>query len=90
MGRLWQTVILRKEFPVFEFLPFETLISQKQREYYEVLASCDKKGESTESIEYMNVFKNISPATASRDLRRGVELSYFQKFGDKNKTIYKI
>ena len=132
MGRLWQTVILLKEFPVFEFLPFETLISQKQKEYYEVLANCDKNGESTEFIEYMlqiidyslkdilnsanrtltekerleyflglgliefsrsdymNIFKNISTATASRDLRKGVELNYFQKTGDKSNTIYKI
>lgn len=132
MGRLWQTVILLKEFPVFEFLPFETLLSQKQKEYYEVLANCDKNGESTEFIEYMlqiidyslkdilnsanrtltekerleyflglgliefsrsdymNIFKNISTATASRDLRKGVELNYFQKTGDKSNTIYKI
>lgn len=132
MGRLWQTVILLKEFPVFEFLPFETLLSQKQKEYCEVLANCDKNGESTEFIEYMlqiidyslkdilnsanrtltekerleyflglgliefsrsdymNIFKNISTATASRDLRKGVELNYFQKTGDKSNTIYKI
>jgi Fic family protein len=132
MGRLWQTVILLKEFPVFELLPFETFISQQQKEYYEVLANCDKNGESTEFIEYMlqvidyslrdilrsasrtlteierleyflglgtveftrsdymNIFKNISTATASRDLRKGVELNYFQKTGDKSNTIYMI
>jgi len=26
MGRLWQTLILMSEYPIFEFLPFETLI----------------------------------------------------------------
>ena len=30
MGRLWQTLILKEEYPVFEYLPFETLISQTQ------------------------------------------------------------
>lgn len=33
MGRLWQSVILMEKYPVFEFLPFETLISQNQEEY---------------------------------------------------------
>jgi Fic family protein len=32
MGRLWQTLILMNEFPLFEFLPFETLIAKNQKE----------------------------------------------------------
>lgn len=132
MGRLWQSVILMTEYPVFEFLPFETLISQTQNEYYKVLASCDKKGDSTEFIEYMliiinnsldellnfnnrnlteierieyfissgkseftrkdymNVFKSISSATASRDLKKGVDLQLFIRTGDKINSKYKI
>ena len=131
MGRLWQTVILMNEYPVFEFLPFETLISQKQQDYYNALAQSDKAGKSTLFIEYMldvidkslnellsfnnrilkdtdrlnyfvslgkeeftrkdymNVFKDISSATASRDLKKGVELNLFYKTGNKNKTVYK-
>ena len=27
MGRLWQTLILMKAYPLFEYLPFETIIS---------------------------------------------------------------
>ena len=38
--------------------------------------------------DYMNVFRNISSATASRDLREGVEMGIFKKAGNKNKTIY--
>jgi len=53
MGRLWQTLILMNEYPVFEFLPFETLISQTQDKYYESLALSDKSGTSTIFIEYM-------------------------------------
>ena len=132
MGRLWQSVILMEQYPVFEFLPFETLISQNQKEYYQVLGCCDKQGESTLFIEfmlriiyqsldelvdykgrilkdtdrleyfmdqgsliftrkdYMNLFKEISAATASRDLKRGIELKLFEKEGDKKTTIYKI
>ena len=132
MGRLWQTLILMSEYPVFEFLPFETLISQTQNEYYEALAMSDKSGKSTFFIEYMlevidkslgnllnynnrvlkdidrldyflklgikefsrkdymNTFKDLSSATASRDLKKGVELQLFESSGTQNKTKYRV
>ena len=40
-----------EKYPVFEFLPFETLISKSQNEYDKVLALCDKAGNSTLFIE---------------------------------------
>ncbi len=132
MGRLWQTLILKEEYPVFEFLPFETLISQTQDEYYKALSLSDKTEKSTVFIEYMlgvidqslvdilsfknrtltdierleyfiakgeqqfsrkdymSVFKDISSATASRDLKKGIELNLLEKQGEKNRTIYII
>jgi Fic family protein len=131
MGRLWQTVILMQEYPVFEFLPFESLISKNQTAYYKALAQSDKEGESTCFIEYMlaiigrsldelltqasgklsgeeritlfleetggtftrkdymNRFKELSPATASRDLKKAVEKKWIKKEGDKKTTMYK-
>ncbi|MGO1728137.1 MAG: Fic family protein [Flavobacteriaceae bacterium] len=132
MGRLWQTLILMEKHPIFEFLPFETMISHDQEKYYKALAQSDKSGKSTKFIEYMlnvidtsinklldfnsrtlnekdrleyfislnknefsrkdymNIFKDISSSTASRDLKRGLELNLFKKIGEKNKTTYKI
>jgi Fic family protein len=132
MGRLWQTVLLTQQYPVFEFLPFETLISKNQKAYYQALSTSDKKGESTQFIEfmlkilsdaldellaerpgpisnadririflasgikeftrknYMNYFKTISSATASRDLLLAVKNNLIKKAGDKNKTIYMV
>jgi len=132
MGRLWQTLILMEKYPLFEFLPFETLISNDQEKYYKALAESDKSGTSTKFIEYMlniidvsinellnfnnrtlnetdrleyfvslnkseftrkdymDVFKDISSATASRDLKKGTELGLFEKFGEKNKTMYRL
>jgi Fic family protein len=129
-GRLWQTLILTKEYPVFEFLPFETLISETQKEYYKSLSLSDKAGKSTIFIEYMlgviekslegllkynnrilkdtdrldyflnlgmkkftrkdymNVFKDISSATASRDLKKGIDLNLIESSGTLNKTTY--
>jgi Fic family protein len=131
MGRLWQTLILMNEYPVFEFLPFETLISKNQSAYYNSLSASDKEGKSTKFIEYMlgiineslsellenttkklsdedrikiftNVnsgnftrkdylfyFKNLSSATASRDLKKAVEMGILTKQGDKKTTIYR-
>ena len=40
--------------------------------------------------DYMLVFKDISSATASRDLAKGINLKLFEKEGDKVKTIYRL
>ena len=130
MGRLWQTLILMAEYPVFEFLPFETLISKTQDEYYKSLALSDKSGKSTYFIEYMlgviekslesllnynnrvlkdvdrleyfmnlgikefnrkdymNVFKDLSSATARKNLKKGMEMNMFESVGNLNKTKY--
>lgn len=53
MGRLWQTLLLMQQYPLFEFLPFETIISNNQKEYYQALSISDKKGASTPFIEFM-------------------------------------
>lgn len=53
MGRLWQSVILINDNRIFELLPFETLISATQDDYYRVLGECDKAGNSTLFVEYM-------------------------------------
>ncbi|MBI5914650.1 MAG: Fic family protein [Bacteroidetes bacterium] len=53
MGRLWQTLILMNEYPVFEFLPLETIVKKKQELYYGALAESDRAGSSTRFIEFM-------------------------------------
>jgi len=131
MGRLWQTLILKEHSAVFEFLPIELIIKQKQKEYYHALSLSDKQGKSTPFIEfmlgvinealedvlktqnktlssedrinlfkeqikskhfsrqdYLRTFKEISSATASRDLKQAFELGLLKKTGDKNKTKY--
>ena len=39
---------------------------------------------------YMDIFKDISSATASRDLKKGIQIDLFEKFGERNKTRYKL
>ena len=62
-----------------------TLTEKDRLEYF---LSLNKK-EFTRK-DYMKVFKDISGATASRDLKKGVEQKLFEKIGDKNKTTYRI
>lgn len=132
MGRLWQTIILMEEYPVFEFLPFETLISKTQERYYKSLAMSDNAGKSTHFIEYMldvinkslqnllnyenrtikdidrleyfcslkikeftrkdymHIFKDISAATASRDLKKGLALNLFNITGKQSTAKYTL
>ena len=133
MGRLWQTLILMQQYPVFEFLPVESLIKENQKEYYKVLSVSDKSGHSTPFIEFMlNIilqalgnllktknrtlttqdrielykdivkenqfsrkdyllnFKDISQATASRDLKWAVLQNILIKVGDKRLTKYQF
>ncbi|MEM6298171.1 MAG: Fic family protein [Bacteroidota bacterium] len=134
MGRLWQTLLLAQEYPIFLYLPVETLVHEQQQAYYEALAQSDKSGQSTIFIEYMlsridaaledylaqvrqpqsaeerlryfftlssetntfkrkdylQVFRDLSSATASRDLQKGVSLGWLKKTGDKRTTNYTI
>ena len=69
MGRLWQTLILIQQYPVFEFLPVESLIKEHQEEYYNVLSQSDKKGASTPFIEFMLglIFRSLESLLKSQN-----------------------
>ena len=53
MARLWQNILLYNWKKIFEFLPIESQIFKYQNDYYNVIASCNDKGTSTEFIEFM-------------------------------------
>ena len=60
MGRLWHTLMLSKWNPLFAWLPIESMIHDRQAEYYGVINSCNKAGRSTEFIVFMlDVIKNV-------------------------------
>jgi Fic family protein len=132
IGRLWQTRILMRYHPVFEFLPVEHLIHERQQEYYRMLARGDDSGDCSRFVafilaqiekslkqlieetrgvtltaenrlevartafgektfsrkDYQNLLKTISTATASRDLRQGVELGLLKRSGEKRTAVY--
>ena len=114
-------------------MPIESLVKEKQQDYYHVLGKSDNQGSSTSFIEFMmkiidialedllhtqnltvknidrislfkdiigtNYFsrqgylrhnKEISTATASRDLKEAIEIGFLEKIGDKRTTKYRF
>lgn len=53
MGRLWQTLILSKWNSLFAYLPVETIVRNRQAEYYDSLGRADAQGEATAFVEFM-------------------------------------
>lgn len=53
MGRLWQTLILMRYHPIFEFLPVEAYIKNHQQDYYRELAAGDDTGDCTGFVALM-------------------------------------
>lgn len=52
MGRFWQSLILYNWNGYFSVIPIESIIRDKQQEYYKVLEECGNSGESTLFIEF--------------------------------------
>ena len=52
MGRLWHTLILSCYHPLFQHVPIESVIRERQKEYYSVLNRCNRAGNSTAFIEF--------------------------------------
>ena len=52
-ARLWQNIILSNWEEIFEYVPIETQIKEYQEEYYKSIDNCNKKGDSTEFVEFM-------------------------------------
>lgn len=53
VGRLWHTLLLSKWNPAFAWLPVESIIHDRQQEYYAAINASNDAGESTMFIEFM-------------------------------------
>ena len=53
LGRLWQTLILSKWKQLFSMLPLETVVRDRQKDYYKALGQADKAGAATGFVEFM-------------------------------------
>lgn len=53
LGRLWQTLILSKWQSMFSLLPIESVIRDRQKDYYAALGQSDKDANATVFTEFM-------------------------------------
>lgn len=88
MGRLWQHTMLMKHHPLFEYIPFESVIREYQQEYYQVLHACDQKGDSTLFVEFClqkirksleTAFEEFHPEPLTTESRLRIAKDHFQK-----------
>lgn len=50
---MWQSCILSKLHPIFEYLPVENMVFQNQQKYYDVIAQSTKAADCGIFIEFM-------------------------------------
>lgn len=53
IGRMWQTLLLTQYHTIFVYLPIETLIKERQEDYYRCLAEADAKADSSVFVEFL-------------------------------------
>lgn len=53
IGRLWHTLLLTQWKPMFAWLPVESIIHDRQDEYYQAINRSNNEAESTVFIEFM-------------------------------------
>ncbi|MBN2259454.1 MAG: Fic family protein [Clostridiales bacterium] len=75
MGRMWQTLILYKWKNLFGWLPVESLVKDRQDNYYKVLGECDKAADSVKFIEFMLESIRDSLVEISSTEQVGVQVS---------------
>lgn len=73
VGRLWHTLLLSKWNPAFVWLPVESIIHDRQQEYYAAINASNDARESTVFIEFMlSVIKtSLIEAISSSDVVSG-------------------
>jgi Fic family protein len=52
-GRLWQTLILAKWNPLFEWIPMESVVYEKRQAYYDALQAAQNTNDSGVFIEFI-------------------------------------
>lgn len=87
VGRLWHTVLLSNWNPAFVWIPVESIIHDRQQEYYNAINACNAAGEATVFIEFMlsaletSLTQTISSndRSQSKDISRWVRIHEYLK-----------
>ncbi len=94
MGRLWHTLLLTKWKPLFAWLPVESIIHDRQAEYYKAINRSNCDGESTAFITFMlsAIKEALTEAVETVGVTENMsttELRWYkiERFLQKNETI---
>ena len=94
IGRLWHTLLLTKWKPMFAWLPVESIIHDRQEEYYAAINRSNYEGESTVFISFMlsaikEALQEALQTSGTAEKMTTDELRWFkiERFLKKNGTI---
>lgn len=94
IGRLWHTLLLTQWKPVFAWLPVESIIHDRQDEYYAAINRSNYEGESTAFIEFLlsaiqEALLEVVQTTSASESMTTDELRWYkiERFLKRNDTI---
>lgn len=94
IGRLWHTLLMTQWKPLFAWLPVESIIHDRQDEYYAAINRSNYEGESTVFIEFMlsaikEALMEAVQTTGAAEAMSTEELRWYkiERFLKKNNTI---
>ncbi len=94
VGRLWHTLLLTRWKPIFAWVPVESILHDRQEEYYRAINQSNQEGESTAFIAFMlsaikAALTEAVQSTGETERMTAEELRWYQiqRFLQKNGTI---
>lgn len=94
IGRLWHTLLLTQWKPMFAWLPVESIIHDRQEEYYKAINQSNYEGESTVFIVFMldaikEALTEAAETTVLAEKMSDTELRWYKikQFLQKNEII---
>ena len=84
MARLWQTAILTKWKPIFQFIPIESQIQKYQTGYYNAISKCNIEGKSNLFVEFMleMIEETLSDILSQKSLENSQLSQYVKRLLD--------
>lgn len=88
MGRMWHTLLLSKWKDFFAWLPVETLIHERQNDYYQAINNSNTNGESTIFVEFMlGTIRDALFELINSENRNNVGINVGANVGIKNNNL---
>ena len=89
MGRLWQSLILGKWNPVFQFLPIENMVQASQKRYYNAINASSQQADCAPFIDFMlgEILSTLKRANKETNPRKKFTEKFTEQFTEKERSI---